>query len=137
MIKQIFVLQPSPHPARANALEAVRNAAEGMCVEIKERTRSIEQNSAQWPILQAFSEQLQWPVNGQMVYLSADEWKTILTAAFKQETVRLAMGLNGGMVLLGYRTSQFGKREFSEWLDFLFSVAAERGVVVYRDEVAA
>lgn len=137
MSKQVFILQPSPHPARNNALEAVMNAQVGMCVEIKERTRSLEANAAMWPILQAFSEQLQWPVNGQMVYLSADEWKTILTAAFKQETVRLAMGLNGGMVLLGYRTSQFGKREFSEWLDFLFSVAAERGVVVYRDEVAA
>lgn len=137
MSKQIFILQPSPHPARNNALEAVINAPVGMCVEIKERTRSLDANAAMWPILQAFSEQLQWPVNGQMVYLSADEWKTILTAAFKQETVRLAMGLNGGMVLLGYRTSQFGKREFSEWLDFLFSVAAERGVVVYRDEVAA
>lgn len=137
MTKQIFILQPSPHPARNNAVDAVRNAPEGMCVEIKERSRNLDQNAAMWPILEAFSEQLQWPVNGQMVYLSADEWKTILTAAFKQETVRLAMGLNGGMVLLGYRTSQFGKREFSEWLDFLFSVAAERGVVVYRDEVAA
>src|SRR5574337_833639 len=48
--------------------------------------------AAMWPILQAFSDQLDWPVNGRMCRLSPDEWKDILTSAFHRETARLAMG---------------------------------------------
>lgn len=121
--------------ARQNAIEAVTAAPDGHCVTVREPTRTLEQNGAQWPILQAFSEQLRWPVNGQLVQLTDEEWKDILTAAFHQETARLAMGLNGGVVMLGQRTRQYGKKKFSEWLEFLHAVATERGVMVYPDEV--
>ncbi|MBY0438783.1 MAG: recombination protein NinB, partial [Burkholderiales bacterium] len=57
--------------------------------------------------------------------------------AFHGETVRLAAGWNGGVVMLGLRTSQFGKRRFSEWIDFLHACAAEKDVVVYANEAAA
>jgi len=126
------------HPeARRRAMACVAEAPDGYVVTVQEPTRSTDQNAAQWPILEAFAEQLQWPVNGAMVNLSAEEWKDVLTAAFQGETVRLAMGLNGGVVMLGLRTSQMGKRRFSEWLDFLHATAALRGVVVYADEATA
>lgn len=132
--KRVFMLA---HPAaRANAVHAVQTAPEGYCVTIREPNRTLEQNAAQWPILEAFSAQLQWPVNGQMVHMTAEEWKDVLTAAFQRETARLAMGLDGGVVMLGQRTSKFGKRRFSEWLEFLHAVAAMRGVVVYPDEAS-
>ena len=114
--------------ARQMAIEAVRDAPEGYQVRVTEPPRSLEQNAAQWLILQAFSDQLQWPVNGQFCRLYPEEWKDILTAAFKKETFRLAMGLDGGMVMLGLRTSKMGKKQFSEWLDFLNATAADRGV---------
>lgn len=120
--------------ARRNAVQAVQEAPDGWMVVVQEPTRSLEQNAAQWPILTAFSQQLQWPVNGALCWMTPEEWKDILTAAFKQENVRLAQGLNGGVVMLGDRTSKFGKKQFSEWLEFLHSVAADRGVVVYPDE---
>lgn len=133
--KRLFRLA---HPeARRRAMAAVADAPEGYVVTVQEPTRNLDQNAAQWPILEAFAEQLQWPVNGAMVNLSAEEWKDVLTAAFQGETVRLAMGLNGGVVMLGLRTSQMGKRRFSEWLDFLNATAALRGVVVYAEEAAA
>ena len=122
--------------ARRRACEAVQNAKQGHVVTISEPTRSLEQNAAQWPILQAFAGQLQWPVNGRMVSMSPDEWKDVLTAAFRKEQARLAMGLDGGVVMLGQRTSQFSKREFSEWLEFLHATAADRGVTVYEREAA-
>lgn len=126
MTKATFILA---HPtARQRAVDAVRNAPDGFCVTVAEPSRNLEQNAAQWPILQAFADQLKWPVNGSMESLTAEEFKDILTAAFKRETVRVAMGLDGGMVMLGARTSQMGKREFSEWLEFLHSTAALRGV---------
>lgn len=123
--------------ARANAIVAVKQAPEGYCVELKEPNRTLDQNAAQWPILEAFSHQLKWPVNGQMVTMTPEEWKDVLTAAFHRETARLAMGLDGGVVMLGQRTSKFGKKKFGEWLEFLHAVAAQRGVVVYSDGVAA
>jgi hypothetical protein len=91
-------------------------------------TRSADQNSAQWPILEAFSKQLKWPVNGRMVYMDKNDWKDVLTAAFKREHVRIAQGLEGGVVLLGMKTSKMKKDQFSEWLDFLKATAAMRGV---------
>lgn len=131
-VKQTFTLVHAT--ARARAVEAVRSAPEGMVVEVKEPTRSLDANAAMWPILHAFSEQLEWPVNGAMTKLDPEEWKSVLTAAFRNETARIAMGLNGGVVMLGARTSKFSKREFSEWLEWLHMVAAERGVDLSRSE---
>lgn len=125
-MKKTFIMAHAV--ARAHALQAVEDAPEGYVITISEPTRNLEQNAAQWPILQAFADQLQWPVNGSMEWLTADEWKDILTAAFKRETVRVAMGLDGGMVMLGSRTSKFSKAQFSEWLDFLNATASARGV---------
>ena len=118
---------------RLRCCEAIMSAPDGMRVEIKERKRSLDQNAAQWPILQAFAEQIKWPVNGELVTLDPEEFKDILTAAFFGESVRLAQGLNGGVVMLGKRTSKFTKKEFSDWLEFLHAAAAARGVVVYDD----
>lgn len=128
--KQIFILQPLPHPSRRLAIEAIQDAMDGMAITIQEPTRSIEQNSAQWPILQCWAVQKEWPVNGQLVKLTKEEWKDILTAAFDREEVRIAQGLDGGMVLLGHRTSQFGKRKFRAWLEFLHAASAQQGVQI-------
>lgn len=114
--------------ARRRALSAVADAPAGYVVTVTEPSRSRDQNAAMWPILQAFSEQLQWPVNGSMCKLTPDEWKDILSAAYKGEKARLAMGLDGGVVMLGLRTSRMGKRQFSEFLEFLHATAAARGV---------
>ena len=133
MSKQHFTL--SHDLARRNAVAAVANAPAGHKVTVSEPSRSLDQNAALWGLLQAFSEQLEWPVNGGMAKLTAEEWKDITSAAFKRETARVAMGLDGGMVMLGCRTSKLSKREFSEYLEFLHATAAARGVVVYEDEL--
>lgn len=126
MSKRVFIL--SHEEARQRAALFLATAPQGYVVTFSEASRSLEQNAAQWPILEAFSQQLEWPVNGAMTKLSPEEWKDVLSAAFQGETVRLAFGLNGGVVMLGLRTSEMGKKRFSEWLDFLHSVAADRGV---------
>lgn len=131
MSKQLFRLVHDE--ARRRAVAAVANAPAGYVVKVEESTRTLEQNAAQWPILEAFSEQLPWPVNGHMVHMTKEEWKDVLTAGFKREKVRLAMGLDGGVVMLGLRTSEMGKGEFSEWLDFLHAEAANRGVQLERE----
>lgn len=119
--------------ARQAACRAINEAPEGDIATVGEPNRNLDQNAAQWPILEAFAKQLVWPINGSMQKITADDWKDILTCAFRNEQPRVAMGLSGGMVLLGQRTSQFSKREFSDWLEFLHATAAERGVTVYRE----
>lgn len=101
-----------------------------MIVTIQKVTRTLAHNAVQWPILNAFSDQLQWPVNGAMCKLTGEEWKDILTAAYRQETGRIAQGLDGGMVMLGHKTREFKAAEWSDWMAFLESVAADRGVKV-------
>lgn len=123
-MKRTFILPIG----RERALEAVRTAPDGFAVTVAEPTRGLAQNAAQWPILQAFAEQLQWPVNGAMVSMEPSEWKDVLSAAFRRETVRVAMGLDGGMVMLGMRTREMSKSDFSAWLDFLHATATTRGV---------
>ena len=127
---QIFRL--SHQQARTLAVQCVAEAPDGYIVRVSEPTRTLDQNATQWPILEAFAKQLEWPINGRMTKLSEEDWKDILTAAFRQENVRVAPGLNGGMVLLGARTRDFRKREFSDWLDFLNATAADRGVKLER-----
>ena len=122
--------------ARRRAQQDVADAPEGWCVTVSEPTRSLDQNAAMWPILQAFADQLQWPVNGQMVWMTADEWKDVLSAAFRRESVRVAMGMDGAMVMLGSRTSKFGVREMSDFIEFLHSTAVAREVDVHYREYA-
>lgn len=114
--------------ARRRAVAAVAEAPAGYVVTVEEPRRNLEQNALMWVLLQAFSDQLVWPVNGQMVKLEAEEWKDLLTAAFRQETVRVAMGLRGGMVMLGTRTSKMGKQQMADFITFIQSEAADRGV---------
>lgn len=119
---------------RQRALDAVRALPLGMVVTVGEVSRTASQNSMLWPLLEQFAAQLEWPVNGRLVRLSAEEWKDVLTAAFHSDRLRLASSLDGrGVVMLGLRTSRMGKREFSEFLEFILAAAAERGVDL-RDE---
>lgn len=121
--------------ARRRAVEAVAQAPAGYVVTVKEPSRSLDQNAALWPLLTEFSEQLLWPVNGRMVKMEPEEWKDVLSAAFRGEQARLASGLDGGVVMLGLRTSKMGKKQFSEFLDFINSAAIDRGLTL--DKAAA
>lgn len=115
--------------ARRLAAAQCMTAQEGYVCKIEPPGRTLDQNAYQWPYLEGFSQQLLWPVNGVMCKLSSDEWKDVLTAAFEKETEpRLAAGFDGGIVMLGRRTSQFGKRKFAEWMEFLMAAAALKGV---------
>lgn len=96
-----------------------------------EERRNLAQNAAQWPILEAWAKQKQCSVNGVMCWITADDWKDILTAAFENDTnLRVAQGLHGGVVLLGRRTSKYGKRRFGEWLDWLNAESHHQGIRV-------
>lgn len=119
--------------AKKAACREILAADEGHVVTLAEPNRTLDQNAAQWPYLEAFAQQLEWPVNGVMTRITSDDWKDILTCAYRNESPRVAMGINGGMVLLGQRTSKFSKKDFAEWMEWLSAMAVDRGVTVYRE----
>jgi len=59
--KRVFKLVHTQ--ARRLAVEAVQTAPEGYCVTVSEPTRSLDQNAAMWPILQAFADQFEESAN--------------------------------------------------------------------------
>lgn len=128
MNKQYFVL--SHDTARNNAVMACRNAPHGYVVEIKEKTRSLEQNSLLWALLTDVSRQVDW--YGRR--LSPENWKNVFSAALKKQDV--VPNIDGdGFVVLGQSTSKMGKREFSDLVEIIQSFGAQRGVVWSNDHV--
>lgn len=115
--------------ARRRAMAAVADAPAGFTVRVEEPRRNLDQNALMWALLEAFSRQLVWPVNGSMQRLSKEEWKDLMTAAFRQEQPRLAAGLRGGVVMMGLSTRKMGKREMADFITFIMSEGADRGVM--------
>mgnify|MGYP001612231632 CR=1 FL=1 len=122
--KRILILAHAE--ARKNAHKAIDEAQDGSKVTIGPPGRSLDQNAAQWPILEEISRHTQLCINGKMEWATKEDWKDALTAAYQNE-LRVAL-YDGKMILLGQRTSKFSKAKFSEWLDFLNAAAAQMGV---------
>lgn len=110
--------------ARRNAAQACLTAPEGYVVEIKEKTRTLEQNSKMWPMLEDISKQVEWYKH----WLTKDEWKDFFSAIIlKQKVVPNMEGT--GFIAVGGRTSKMDKRMFSEMIELMYAFGAEHGVV--------
>ena len=94
---------------------------------VVETRRSLSQNDKLWALLADISDQVQWPVDGEMQWLTREDWKTILTAGLKREQ-RIAKGIWGGFVMLGHPTSRMTKAEFSELIELIQAFGAEHSV---------
>lgn len=93
--------------------------------------RTLDQNAAMWPALTDFARQVHWPVtqrDGTVRQADAYDIKDVMTAAFEEET-RMTPGLRGGFVMLGARTSKYGKKKMGQFLTFIRSEGNDRGVV--------
>jgi hypothetical protein len=118
--RQLFRLV---HPtARQMASRACIQAPEGYVVEIKPRTRSLDQNARMWAMLNEIAQQVEW--HGQK--LAAEDWKHVFSASLKQQ--RAVPGLDGGFVVLGQSTSKMTIREMSDLMEIASAFGAERGV---------
>jgi len=89
--------------------------------------RSLAQNARLWATLADIAEQLEWPINGVLQKLSSEDWKTLITAATRNET-RVAAGLSGGAVMLGASTRKMTVAEMGDVIEFMHAFGAERGV---------
>lgn len=90
--------------------------------------RSLLSNSKMWAMLADVSKQVEWPVDGRMQKLDAEDWKSLITAAARQEA-RVAAGINGGAVMLGVSTRKMTVAEMSDVIEQLYAFGTERGVI--------
>jgi hypothetical protein len=114
--------QLSTPTARQNASRAVINAPENYMVEIKPRTRSLDQNARLWAMLTDISRQVDWYGRN----LQPEEWKHVFSASLKKQDV--VPGLDGGFVVLGQSTSRMTVREMSDLMELMSAFGAERDV---------
>ncbi len=126
--RRLFILAHTQ--ARSNAIEAVKQAPDGFWVEVKQPTRSLDQNAKLWVLLGELSEQVIW--HGQK--LTAENWKDVLTAGLKRQQV--VPGIDGGFVVLGTSTRRMTKGEMAELIEFIHAFGAQQGVT-FGDMVAA
>ena len=114
-----------------NTIREATSMGADIAVKIGDVTRTLDQNAAMWPALRDIAAQVEWQVvmpTGEARRADSDDWKDILTAAFERETA-WSPGLRGGVVMLGARTSKYGKRKMGDFLTFVHAEGAERGVV--------
>ncbi|MEI8170922.1 MAG: recombination protein NinB [Rhodoferax sp.] len=129
MSKRIFNL--INEQVRRRAQEAIWEAPDGYRVTLCEQTRSLDQNAAQWPYLEGFAKQKQLCINGAMQWVTNDDWKDVLTACWNGE-MRMAL-FDGKVIMMPQRTSNMGKKVFSEWMEFLVAMAAQSEVTpIYK-----
>lgn len=122
MDKAYFVL--SHQAARKNAMHHVSIAPDGYVVEIKEKTRTLEQNSKMWPMLQDIARQVEWYGN----WLTDEEWKDFFTAILKLQKVVPNMD-KSGFIAVGGSTSKMGKKLFSDLIELMYAFGSEHNVI--------
>ena len=121
MNKQYFVLVNDQ--VRENAIRAIKTAQEGFCVEIKPKTRSLEQNARLWAMLKDVSHQVVW--HGK--HLSETDWKHVFTSSFKKMEVVPNLE-NNGFVVLGSSTSTMKVSEMAELQELISAFGSEHDV---------
>lgn len=115
--------------ARRNVVDAVLKAPMGHIVEIREETRTDQQNKLMWPLLDDVSKQVRWGGRD----LISDDWKNgFMMALSRSEYVP---GIVPGTVWpLGLRSSTLGKAKFSELIELIYAFGAENAVKFRTDK---
>jgi len=124
-MKQQFFLRNSN--IRANAITAINqlhlDEKRPVVIEIKEMTRSLDQNAKLWCCLSDISSQVEW--HGRK--LSSEAWKHIFTAALiKQDVVPNLTG--DGFVVLGQSTSKMTVGQMRDLIELIHAFGSERNV---------
>lgn len=107
--------------------EQFNTGRQALELALREPKRSLDQNAKLWCLLEDVACQCTLLINGEKCTASREEWKDVFTAALKREN-RIAMGIDGGVVMLGHSTSKMRKAEFSELIELIYSYGSQNGV---------
>lgn len=129
-MRQKFIIRDGT--VRNRIIDAIRVAPVGMVVEIKEPTRSLEQNAKLHAMLSDLSTQVEW--HGMKLHM--DVWKRLCTAAMLRElgeSPMLVPAIDGhGIEIIYEKTSIMGVKMMVDMIEWVYAFGAEKGVV-WRD----
>lgn len=109
---------------RALAHQLIERAPMGAVLNIKEATRTSDQNAKMWAMLSDISR-----AKPEGRVLSTEVWKALFmnAAGF---SCTFEPTLDGkGVVPLGFKSSRLSKSEFSDLIECIYAFGAEHGVV--------
>lgn len=112
---------------RSSAIEAVRTAPAGYVCEVKERTRTSDQNALLHALLQDISRQAIWAGKKR----SVEDWKALMVSAHRmalQQAGEVVPGLEGEFVQLRKSTTAMGVKELGSLIDYLIAWAMQNDV---------
>jgi hypothetical protein len=121
MEKQYFCLVNQQ--VREKAIQAIKTAPEGFLVEVKAKTRSLDQNARLWAMLKDVSHQVSW--HGRK--LSSTDWKHIFSSSLKKMDVVPNLE-NNGFVILGLSTSNMNIKEMIDLQELISAFGIEHNV---------
>lgn len=123
MTKRVFYLVHDQ--ARANAINEIKEARHGTCVEMKEPKRSNAQNAAIHAVITDWAKSLDWKYGG--IDVDLDDLKVIAMSAYRKiqrGQNRFVIGLQGEPVDLQLKTSRLNKEEAAEFIDMVSAIAS-------------
>lgn len=120
MSKSIFFLEHDT--ARNNAIQCVQQAPDGYCVEVKPKTRTLEQNARMWAMLGDVARQVEW--YGRK--LTPENWKDMFSASLKKQDVVPA--IDGGFVVLGQSTSKMSVAQMTELQELISAFGSDKNI---------
>ncbi|TFH85245.1 hypothetical protein EQG41_18195 [Billgrantia azerbaijanica] len=98
--------------------------------------RSLSQNRKLWPMLSDVAQQQQLVIDGEPQWAEPEDWKDVFTNALRKHQ-RIAKGIDGGIVMLGMRTSRMRKQEFSDLIELIYAYGAGNGIQWSEKALAA
>ena len=123
--KQMMIIASPVH--RERAVQMVRHAPDGFIVEVKPKTRSLEQNRMLWACLDDVAKHFSVVGWYGRHNLTRENWKDIFSASLKKMDV--ATNIDGsGFVALGQSTRDMNKREFCDLINLIHAFGAGHGV---------
>ena len=103
-------------------------AHESICIEVREKNRTLEQNAKLHAMLTEVSRKLEF--NGKK--LSVDEWKLVFVSAHAIATgkpAEMVIGLEGEVINLRESTAQMSVKRLSSLIEYIHAYCADKGMV--------
>jgi len=108
---------------RARASRWCQTAPHGAVVNIREATRTNEQNARMWAMLSDISR-----AKPEGRELTPDVWKALFLHSL-DHAQRFEMALDGkGMVPVGFRSSRLTKQQMSDLIETIYEYGSRHGV---------
>ena len=108
---------------RARAAHWCKSAPHGSICNIRQATRTNEQNAKLWAMLSDVSR-----AKPEGRELTPEVWKALFMAALGH-AVRFEVGLDGsGVVPVGFRSSRLNKQEMSDLLEIIYEYGARHEI---------